>query len=255
MAHREGPPPLVKELRQTESIVLRSIQHQYFKEEIETLSKLDGNDKQFQDRKNALERNVLVRLSSNLHKLDPLIDKQGLLRVGGRFKSATSPYSFKHPLSYLRRVKWLIHQFHHEKQHHQGYGMTHDGIHQAGYYIINGHSLTSNIEAKCVVCRKLPVCGHPQNQKMADLPPERVTPAPTFTYTRMDVFGLFYIKEGRKGLERWGLIFTWLSSPFHLFLSKPLTAWQRTRSWMLSGVSSAAEEKSESLDATRERTS
>ena len=90
--------------------------------------------------------------------------------------------------------------------------MTHNATRQAGYYIINGHSLTSNIEAKYVVCRKLPVCGHPQNQRMADLPPERVTSAPPFSYTGMDVFGLFYIKEGRKELKRWGLIFTCLSS-------------------------------------------
>ena len=83
---------------------LRSIQHHHFKDEIETLSKLDGNDKQFQDRKNARERNGLVKLSSNLHRLDPFVDTQGLLRVVGRLKSATSSYSIKHPLSYLRRV-------------------------------------------------------------------------------------------------------------------------------------------------------
>ena len=47
---------------------------------------------------------------------------------------------------------------------------------------------------------------------MADLPPERTIPAPPFTYTGMDVFGPFYIKEGRKELKRWGLIFTCLSS-------------------------------------------
>ena len=94
---REGP-PLVKELSQAESMSLRSIQHHHFKDEIETLSKLDGNDKQFQDRKNARERNGLVKLSSNLHKLDPFVDTQGLLRVVGRLKSATSPYSFKHPI-------------------------------------------------------------------------------------------------------------------------------------------------------------
>ena len=104
----------------------------------------------------------------------------------------------------------LIHQFHYRKQHHQDYGITQNAIRQAGYYIINGRSLISHIVSKCVVCRKLR--GHTQNQKMADLPPERVTPAPPFTYTGMDVFGPFYIKEGRKELKRWGLIFTCLSS-------------------------------------------
>ena len=59
---REGL-PLVKELSQAESIILRSIQHHHFKEEIETLSKLEGNDKQFHDRKNVRERDGLVTLS------------------------------------------------------------------------------------------------------------------------------------------------------------------------------------------------
>ena len=88
---KEGT-PLVEELSQAQSIILRSIQHHCFKEEIETLSKLEGNDKQFQDRKNALTNgltNVLVKLSSNLHKLDPFIDKQGLLRQKQKIMTKT----------------------------------------------------------------------------------------------------------------------------------------------------------------------
>ena len=40
---------------------------------------------------------------------------------------------------------------------------------------------------------------------MANLPEERVTPTPPFMYVGMDVFGPWYIKEGR--------IFTCLCSP------------------------------------------
>ena len=47
---------------------------------------------------------------------------------------------------------------------------------------------------------------------MSDLPPEHLTPAPPFTYTGMDLFGPFYIKEGRKQLKRWGMLFTCLTS-------------------------------------------
>ena len=78
------------------------------------------------------------------------------------------------------------------------------------WHIVNARSAVSHFVAKCVMCRRLR--GHAHGQKMADLPPERVTPAPPFTYTGMDVFGPFYIKEGRKGMQRWGLIFTCLSS-------------------------------------------
>ena len=47
---------------------------------------------------------------------------------------------------------------------------------------------------------------------MSDLPPERLTPTPPFTHTAMHILGPFYIKEGRKELKQWGLIFTCLAS-------------------------------------------
>ena len=47
---------------------------------------------------------------------------------------------------------------------------------------------------------------------MADLPKERLTPAPPFTYCGVDYFGPFRIKEGRKELKRYGVLFTCLSS-------------------------------------------
>ena len=93
----------------------------------------------------------------------------------------------------------LICQFHHGKQHHHCYGTTHNAICQAGYYIINGRSMISHIIAKCVTCSKLR--GRTQDQKMSGLPPEQVTPSPPFTYTGMDAFRPFYIKEGQKELK------------------------------------------------------
>ena len=158
-------------------------------------------------------KTINKQTKKNLHKLDPFLYKDGLLRVGGRLKSSTSPFEIKHPLIMPKNSHMtvlLIRQFHHGKQHHQGYGMTHNAIRQAGYYIINGCSVVSHIIAKCVICRTLR--GRVQDQKMSDLPPERLTPAPLFTYTGMDVFGPFYIKEGRKELKRWGLIFACLAS-------------------------------------------
>jgi hypothetical protein len=47
---------------------------------------------------------------------------------------------------------------------------------------------------------------------MADIPAIRTDPAPPFTYTGIDFFGPFLIKEGRKELKRYGAIFTCLAS-------------------------------------------
>ena len=60
---------------------------------------------------------------------------------------------------------------------------------------------------KCSRCKELR--GQPETQKMADLPEERVSCAePPFTCCGADCFGPFIIKEGRKELKRYGVIFT-----------------------------------------------
>lgn len=95
--HPRDGPPLVAELSQAERVILKSLQHHHFESEMKILSNLDGNEDQFEDCQKARNRNNTVKLSSNLHKLDPFVDKDGLLRVGGRLKSSASPFEIKHP--------------------------------------------------------------------------------------------------------------------------------------------------------------
>ena len=63
---------------------------------------------------------------------------------------------------------------------------------------------------KCVVCRRRG--GKTSEQKMADLPEERTTSAPPFTYCGVDLFGPFQIKQGRKEVKRYGVLLTCLAS-------------------------------------------
>ena len=59
---------------------------------------------------------------------------------------------------------------------------------------------------------------------MADLPADRLEENPPFTYSAVDYFGPFYIKEGRRELRRYGVLFTCMSSrAVHLERAASLT--------------------------------
>jgi len=208
---KEGVPS-VNELQQARLVIVQSVQRSHFQPIIDTLSTLEGNETNFENCLNARKRNATIKPTSNLYKLDPFLDDKGTIRVGGRLKNSSSPFEVKHPTLMPKddHVTVLLVRHYHHGEQHQGYGITHNAIRQAGYHIINGRSVVSSTIAKCVLCRKQR--GKFQEQKMSDLPPERVEPSPPFTYSGMDVFGPFMIKEGRKELKRWGLIFTCLAS-------------------------------------------
>ena len=77
-----------------------------------------------------------------------------------------------------------------------------------GYWVINGNSAVRKLISKCVICKTL--CNTCQ-QKMSDLPVERLTVTPPFSYIGLDLFGPFTVKNGRKELKRYVVIFTCLS--------------------------------------------
>lgn len=54
--------------------------------------------------------------------------------------------------------------------------------------------------------------GEQAGQKMCDLPAERVNPSPAFSFVGTDCFGPFTVKEGRKEIKKYGVVFTCLSS-------------------------------------------
>ena len=203
----------VEELVQSENVILQSLQYSHYAQEMKALQNLSGNKNKFKDGKDARERNHQVKQTSTLYRLDPFIDPVGLLRVGGRIRRASLPYGVKHPVIIPKSshiTELIIRHFHEKIVHHQGRGITINAIRQAGYWITNGRSVVAHYISRCVTCRKLR--GANLTQKMSDLPKERVKPAAPVTYSGMDVFGPWYIKDGRKTVKRYGLIFTCLCS-------------------------------------------
>ncbi len=154
--------------------------------------------------------------SSPLITLNPFIDNQGLLRVGGRISAANLDQEEKNPLIVpgKHHVGALLVRHYHQQIQHQGRLLTEGAIRAAGFWIIGGKRLVNNILYHCVLCRKLR--GHLQTQKMASLPSDRMCTDPPFTNIGLDVFGPWsiHVRRTRGGLahdKRWAVIFTCLS--------------------------------------------
>ena len=186
------------ERQDAEVLIFKELQRTAFQNEITRLSHQEGNGK--------------LTKNSSLLNLDPFLDDQGLLRVGGRLEKSSLPFEVKHPIILPRssQVTDLIIDHFHNKVKHQGKGMTMNEIRSNGLWILGLSAAVSSHIHKCVCCRRQrrPTEG----QKMANLPEERVESAPPFTYCGMDCFGPFIVKEGRKELKRYAVIFTCMSS-------------------------------------------
>jgi hypothetical protein len=147
-----------------------------------------------------------------MHRLDAFLDNDGVIKVGGRLGDSNLPHAAKHPaiIPKEHHVTKMIIVHCHEKAKHQGKGMTINEIRSKGYWISGiGRAVASHLR-QCVMCRKLR--RHTEEQRMADLAPERLDPSPPFTYCGMDCFGPFYTKKGRRVCKRYGLLFTCFSS-------------------------------------------
>ena len=203
-------PLTVQEFEEAEIAILRYVQSQSFSKELDALKQVSSRDGGDQ-RGRAKQKKMVLKKTSSLTRLDPFI-QEGLLRVGGRLSRADDlPEETKHPSILPRKshVTNLIIQHIHERLAHAGRGHTLAKLRER-YWVPGANAAVRHLIAKCVTCRRnrAPVT----EQKMADLPKDRVTPAPPFTYTGVDYFGPYVVKEGRKELKRYGCLFTCLAS-------------------------------------------
>ena len=189
-------------------VVLRMLQNAFFSEEIEKL-----------------KEDLPIAKTSGLYKLDPFIDDENIIRVGGRIKDSLSPYKVKHPagMPAQAHVTKIYAQHIHKKTGHQGKTTTMNHIRMEGIFLAGqGNRMLSSMIFKCVQCIK--IRGKPSITKMANLPSERVEATAPFTHSGMDVFGPFYCKDGRKEVKRYGLIFSCLSTrAVHLEMLQDMT--------------------------------
>ena len=141
-----------------------------------------------------LKKKPLPR-SSRLKALNPILDQENLLRVGGRLSHSSLSKSQQQPIIADAGHPLMLKLF-----SHMHVALCHCGpsllLCSTGsrLHVVGARRLSRSICAKCVICRRsTPRLEH---QLMGDLPAPRVTPVPAFTHTGMDFGGPFTIKMG-----------------------------------------------------------
>ena len=142
-----------------------------------------------------------------LISLDPSLDDNMLLCVGGRLTRSTINYYERHPIILPKEahLSHLIIKHYHEKAEHQGRCLTISTIRCNGFYIIGISRLVASLTFRCVICRCLR--HNTQTQKMAYLPIERLEPAAPFTYVAIDCFGRYTVTEIIMEITRYMIVF------------------------------------------------
>lgn len=165
----------VSEYRQSMSTIIKNVQALHFSEEILMV-----------------ERNLIVK--SNLKKLSPFLDKEGILRVGGRLDNANISFEQKHPIILPKDCNFtrVLIRNEHCALMHAGLRLTLSNLSQK-YYIISATTLVKSVINKCVTCFRY----RAQNaqQLMASLPQDRVVQDRVFNKVGIDYCGPFSVKQ------------------------------------------------------------
>ena len=120
-----------------EQLVIKTVQEEAFSEEILSF-----------------QRSGQVHKRSSILSLNPFVDEEGLLRVGGRLKQSSLPYDKKHPIIIPKNshIAVLIIRHYHAMVKHQGRHFTEGAIRSAGFWIVGSKRMISSILHSCVRC-------------------------------------------------------------------------------------------------------
>lgn len=191
-----------------------------YRKEAELFIVRASQSKTYYDEIKCLQKSKSVDRNSPIVQLNPVLDKDQIVRVGGRLGLIDSSVLSKDLvkpvlLSSSDYISTLLARYYHDLCNHQGRHITEGAIRNAGYLIVGAKRLISHILHRCVTCRK----GRrkTEHQLMADLPTDRLVPGPPFSYVGVDVFGPWEVvaRRTRGGVahaKRWAALFTCLTT-------------------------------------------
>ena len=149
----------------------------------------------FPDAHQLLKLGKAIPRSSSLFSLNPLLDQDDLIRVGGRLQKAQLPYGMTHPIILHHSsnvVKLFVRQLHQDSGHSGPSTLL--ALIAEDFHIIGVKRLVKAISHSCVVCQK--AYARTLHQQMGQLPLVRTQMTPPFSHSGVDFAGPFKIKRG-----------------------------------------------------------
>ncbi|XP_029178513.1 uncharacterized protein LOC114946230 [Nylanderia fulva] len=169
----------------------------------------------FKDEIRRLKNRTPLPSQSSLQKLNPFLDSEGLLRVGGRLRNANLQYDATHPpiLPSESTFTLLVVDDHHQRTLHGGTQMTLCSLRRE-YWVPRGRSLVKRHISRCIRCTRWRAA-IPQ-PLMGDLPVPRVTSSRPFLHTGVDYAGPVWLRtskgRGHKATKGFIVVFVCLAS-------------------------------------------
>lgn len=200
----------VQELQASLNLLVRLAQQQDFPDEIKSLKSSN-----------------VIKKKSRLLCLNPYLDENMLLRVGGRLKNSQVDYTQRHPiiLSGNHPLTYLIIKQEHLRILHAGAQTLLASI-RTRFWPLSGKNAVKKVLRQCITCFRV----KPTFIKrlMGDLPAARVIPSRPFQNCGVDYAGPFNMKAGnlksRKILKSYLCIFVcFVTKAVHLELVSDLT--------------------------------
>lgn len=140
----------------------------------------------------------VTRRKNRFWKLNPILDQDNLLRVGGRLSYAEISFDEKHPfiLPQNSHFSHLIVNHHHSLMLHAGTQLTLAETRRK-YWILGGRNCVRKMIKNCLICARYK--GQTATQLMADLPSARVTQCHRpFLHAGVDLCGPLTVRTSKK---------------------------------------------------------
>ncbi|XP_055604258.1 uncharacterized protein LOC129752511 [Uranotaenia lowii] len=190
-----------EELLKAEFVLWKNTQLEAFPDETHILSKIESGSRNL--------GKPLISKTSPLYQLTPIMDIEGVIRVGGRLAYAEHiPFDKKYPIILPKKhaATRLLIQSYHERYGHANRETVFNELRQK-FYIPGLRTAIQQVAKLCIWC-KVYRC-HPEVPQMGPLPIQRVTTQfGPFSSVGVDYLGPIEVTVGRRKEKRWVAVFT-----------------------------------------------